>query len=53
VQVLFKDIHINVWWIKILTPFMIPLHDEKIGYEHIILFFASLVFIVIVLYFGF
>ncbi len=43
VKVLFKDIRINVWLIKILTPFTNPLHNEKIGYEHIILFFASLI----------
>ncbi len=38
---------------KFLTPFTSPVHNEKIGYQRIILFFASLVFIVIVLYFGF
>jgi hypothetical protein len=42
VKVLFKDIHINVRQIKISKPFTSPLHNEKIGYKHNILFLHPL-----------
>jgi len=31
VKVLFKNIHINVWQIKISRPLTSPLHNEKFG----------------------
>jgi hypothetical protein len=42
VKVLFKDIHINVWQITISRPLTSPLHNEKIGYKHIVLFLHPL-----------
>ncbi len=42
VKVLFKDIHINVWQIKISRTFTSPLHNENTGYKHIVLFLHPL-----------